>query len=151
MMTEKPIGLVGFPAFRLRMAGRLRAAGWARRPSSIPSWLVYAQDLDRDVVWAAVFLCGFNQAITDFSCSLPDNRAFNLGFPGQTPDAVRSERPGVPGFEGDRFWRRIRRDVVTRSESSGEDVALRVGFGLLGAEHAVLNQSADIGMIVGKT
>jgi len=45
----------------------------------------------------------------------------------------------------------FRRDLCPCPESCGEDVSLRMSFGFLRADHAVLHQATDIRMIVSQT
>ena len=64
------------------------------------------------------------------------------------PQSVGAEDQGVAFFRSGIGWSgESRSDLAARTESSGEDMALGMRLGVFGANDAVFDQAADVGMI----
>src|SRR5258708_1343439 len=107
-----------------------------------------AQNLHRNVIGPAAFFRGLYQRLRDVVDVFSRRDLQYLIVMQKTPEAVGAENQHVAGFKESWLYRRIRGDAGARSQGGGEDVPLRMGFGLLGADDAVVDQTGDVGVVM---
>src|SRR6266849_6783118 len=66
------------------------------------------------------------------------------------PHTVSAEHQHLPGLERNRFYGRIGSNAAACSQRRSQDMPLRVGFGLLSPDDAVVDQTGHVRVIVGK-
>jgi hypothetical protein len=109
------------------------------------------EDLDGDVVGAAALASEIDQSGARVGWRFAADGRLQFFFGDDAPEAVGAEQEVIAFEQVESLVGAVDGQFPSRSESGSEDVALRMLFGVLGADDAAFHQAAYVGMIAGET
>src|SRR5258708_34151075 len=110
-----------------------------------------AQHLQRNVIRPAALPGELHQSRATVGRSVAAHRCLEFFFGNDAPKTVGTEKEIVAVLQGYTMFSAVDRYIPSRSQSGGEDVALRVLFGIFGAHDAAFHEPAHVRVIASQT